>query len=57
MITPRCLLCLDRSKGRQDACLLGWYYMGVPGCIQEDSLSKELMLLKDKSQVLQQIIL
>ena len=23
--------------------------MGVPGCIQEDSLSKELTLLKDKS--------
>jgi hypothetical protein len=31
--------------------LLGWYYMDVPGCIQEDSLPKELTLLKDKSQV------
>ena len=35
--------------------LLGWYYMGVPGCIQEDSLPKELTLLKDKSQVPQQL--
>ena len=26
--------------------LLGWYYMGVPGCIQEDSLPKEPMLLR-----------
>ena len=34
---------------------LGWYYMGVLGCIQEDSLHKELTLLKDKSQVPQQI--
>ena len=31
--------------------LLGWYYMGVPGCIQEDSLPKEPTLLKNKSQV------
>ena len=35
--------------------LLGWFYMGVPGCIQEDSLPKESALLKDKSQVLQQL--
>ena len=26
--------------------LLGWYYMGVPRCIQEDSLPKEPTLLK-----------
>ena len=31
--------------------LLGWFYMGVPRCIQEDSLPKEPTLLKDKSQV------
>jgi hypothetical protein len=31
--------------------------MGVPRCIQEDSLPKELALLKDKSQVPHQIIL
>jgi hypothetical protein len=37
--------------------LVGWYYMGVPGCIQEDSLPKEPTLLKDKSQVPQQIVL
>ena len=30
--------------------LLGWYYMGVPGCIQEDSLPKEPALLKHKSK-------
>ena len=37
--------------------MLRWYYMGVPGCIQEDSLPKELVLIKDKSQVPQQIFL
>ena len=37
--------------------LIGWYYMGVPGCIKEDSLPKEPTLLKDKSQVAQQIVL
>jgi hypothetical protein len=37
--------------------LLGWYYMGVPRCIQEDNLPKVLMLLKDKSQIPQQDIL
>jgi hypothetical protein len=31
--------------------------MGVPRCIQEDSLPKVLMLLKDKSQIPQQDIL
>ena len=37
--------------------LLGWYYVGVLRCIQEDSLPKKSMLLKDKLQVPQQIIL
>jgi hypothetical protein len=31
--------------------------MGVPGCIQEDSLPKAPTLLIDNSQVLQQIVL
>jgi hypothetical protein len=57
MITSRCLFCPDRSKGRQDLNLLGWYYMGVSRCIQEDSLPEELALLKDKSQVPHQIVL
>jgi hypothetical protein len=37
--------------------VLGWYYMGVLGCIQEDSLPEKPVLLKDKSQVPQQIVL
>jgi hypothetical protein len=37
--------------------LLGWYYMGIPEYIQEDSLPEEPALLKDKSKVPQQIVL
>ena len=57
MITPA--ICFVWTDQREDGMLglLGWYYMGVPGCIQEDSLPKKPMLLKDKSQVPQQIVL
>ena len=46
-----CFVWIDQ---REDGMLglLGWYYMGVPRCIQEDSLPKEPTLLKDKSQLL-----
>ena len=30
--------------------LLGWYYMGVPRCIQEDSLPKEWRFFKTSHQ-------
>ena len=45
-----CFVWIDQ---REDGMLglLGWYYMGVLGCIQEDSLAKEPTLLKDKLQV------
>ena len=51
-----CFVWTDQRKDRMHG-LLGWYYMGIHGCIQEDSLPKELTLLKDKSQVPQQIVL
>ena len=51
-----CFVWTDQREDRMLG-LLGWYYMGVPGCIQEDSLPKEPTLLKDKSQAPQQIVL
>ena len=30
--------------------LLGWYYMSVPGCIQEDSLPKDLEVMLTQEQ-------
>ena len=46
-------ICFVWTDQREDGMLglLGWYYMGVPRCIQEDSLPKRPTLLKDKSQV------
>ena len=45
-----CFVWTDQRKDEMLG-LLGWYYMGVPRCIQEDSLPQEPTLLKDKSQV------